>query len=217
MCVCWGMQLYSGSRQNKGEGQVFWMCGQWDRQQREGLFCPACVAVVHIWSQGFKRAHASRHKNCGLLTAVVGGRGAVRAAILFAVGSGEVGLRRASAKTHLAAAGGHLGHALFSLQSLRPGQTQTERFHVLINQPFFFNLHHYRQSILGCLKCFPDWSVSHCDRILRAEAGLLLQLLLSHLTVRAFMFLHAQVWESGVRHIVKKPTQGGNLTREAKH
>lgn len=137
MCVCWGMQLYSGSRQNKGEGQVFWMCGQWDRQQREGLFCPACVAVVHIWSQGFKRAHASRHKNCGLLTAVVGGRGAVRAAILFAVGSGEVGLRRASAKTHLAAAGGHLGHALFSLQSLRPGQTQTERFHVLINQPFF--------------------------------------------------------------------------------
>lgn len=57
------------------------------------------------------------------LTAVVGGGRALRAAVLFAVGGGQVGLGRASAEAHLAAGRGHLGHALLGLQSLRPDGT----------------------------------------------------------------------------------------------
>lgn len=57
------------------------------------------------------------------LTAVVGGGRALRAAVLFAVRGGEVGLGRASAEAHLTAARGHLGHALLGLQSLRPAGT----------------------------------------------------------------------------------------------
>lgn len=55
-----------------------------------------------------------------VLTAVVGGGRALGPlAVLFAVGGGEVGLRRASAEAHLAAPSGHLGHPLFGLQGLR--------------------------------------------------------------------------------------------------
>lgn len=57
---------------------------------------------------------------------MVGGGRALRAAVLFAVGGGQVGLGRASAEAHLAAGRGHLGHALLGLQSLRPDGTTGE-------------------------------------------------------------------------------------------
>lgn len=68
--------------------------------------------------------HYSNHKP--ILTAVVWGRWALWPAVLFAVGSGEVGLRWASAKAHLTAPCGHLGHSLFGLQSLRPCTTKRQ-------------------------------------------------------------------------------------------
>lgn len=55
-----------------------------------------------------------------ILTAMVGGGGALRAAILLTVGGGEVGLRGAAAEAHLGAACRHLGHALLGLQGLGP-------------------------------------------------------------------------------------------------
>jgi len=56
---------------------------------------------------------------------VVGGGGALRAAVLLAVGGGEVGLGGAAAEAHLGAARRHLGHALLGLQGLGPEGRET--------------------------------------------------------------------------------------------
>ena len=51
---------------------------------------------------------------------MVGGWGALRAAVLLAVGGGEVRLGGASAEANLGAPGRHLRHALLGLQGLGP-------------------------------------------------------------------------------------------------
>lgn len=134
LCVCvrWGMQPYSGiarQRQNRGRGR-FQDVGQsytsGDTIQYNGIFCIACVALTHGLSHLSVSVWA--HNVCGnymlILTAMVGGRWALWPAVLFAVGSGEVGLGWASAKTHLTTPCGHLGHSLFGLQSLRPSKSK---------------------------------------------------------------------------------------------
>lgn len=55
-----------------------------------------------------------------ILTSVVGGGGALRAAVLLTVGGGEIGLGGAAAEAHLGAPRRHLRHALLGLQGLGP-------------------------------------------------------------------------------------------------
>ena len=60
-----------------------------------------------------------------LLTAMVGGRGALRAAVLFTVGGGEVGLGGATPEAHLGAPRRHLRHALLGFKGLGPDERDT--------------------------------------------------------------------------------------------
>ena len=66
------------------------------------------------------RCELASSTNQTLLTAMVGGWGALRAAVLLAVGGGEVRLGGASAEANLGAPGRHLRHALLGLQGLGP-------------------------------------------------------------------------------------------------
>ena len=49
VCVCCGMQLYSGSRQTKGEGRVFWTRAGQAAAWGIILSCPCCCCPHMIW------------------------------------------------------------------------------------------------------------------------------------------------------------------------